>query len=1497
MAKSKYAERLRSGGPFVEDILDEQVGRLRRANPKDRASTLRDWADLAGAEAAVKDRYQGRYLFELIQNSNDAIVDAQEGSARATTDDHLVRLELTEQSLLVANFGKPFDGNNVRALCRLHHTTKSASKQIGHKGIGFKSVLEVCDRPEVYSDTYAFGYDGETFRRDVAKVMGPNWDTHTALPILRAPYPRYVNRLAPEERDRIDSLFDDGYVTVIRLPLDDPTLAGEIAERIEQDVTPTLLLFMPAISQVEVSLPDGRDTAFFRDVVPVDGSEVTRVLVYRSDSGVTHLDARWLRLGPVAREITDRSLVTSLKDKAWHDVTALRFALAFPLAERVSEPSLSSTSQPFYVYYPTQEFSGLRFAVHGDFHVGDDRKTLPLNPLNEWLITEICEYLATDGIEHLKHYWPHDAQLVELLAPIGRPERAFPRRFQQQYLRYLSMALFVPIEGQHYKAPEDVRLPPEEVDYDSFRELFPASKLRESAKWAYPIADVVDQERARATPFLMSVELGGQDVTPELVVEALRRDGMPALADCFGLVTFLADWYDSLPPKERPSFASLLRGLPILPTANGWRKPGDGLVFQANLRPNVEDIATPAGFDFSVIVRSAYPERGTRSNQYALFSALGAREYSARALIRDAILPVLTAEERFRTLLADYSSSVFKAYVLLKTYYDDDRSTSDFGERLGRVPVPATDGLEDGWLGWRQAGDCYFGEDWPGGDVLERLLAGLDDCYFLADVPELGLDDRDDARDEWMQFFAWLGVRDHPVVLESSGSIDRWAVDPFGGSLLWDDYKRSLRDQFRCRNPSKRHGSSRSLDPAHAVAHLADLVREGDPDKLMGLYGLIARHWFSEYRHHLRSWMECSYTSTSCPRDQVEDYLLYELKNTRWIPAQVGGEWMDPLSPREIWVLGETDPEDVCRLVPTLASELRTGDFRDLAGDLGFISTSSARVEDYVRLLQLLPERYPLELPDASEEDQKRWHRSIRAVFNWVCERIQTGLGSRGDRPPVPDDLQVLAFRGDDLHFCGVRDPALVFPDDSFLAERWEPHCAFLRVNDDWQRLLDWLGVADLSEVVESRWTWEGRVEEQTRTLRERFESALPYYVALIKNSQPASYDRLLARLRRLRIHVVRSMVVEDTLARLPTVDPLSSSQLMHLEITADPNPRGGQPVRGGDLYATEGILDNLDLLGPYIAEYVEIARLGDAFVILINRRSDEGRLRFVRSKGVSEEILQQVFADLELPYSGVAEHESADALDKLAHRAIEAAKASGAEPTPAADEHTDSTPTETEPEETTIDGQEPEPPAVPAKPRYPPLSFAALAGVVILDPDSTRAEGLGDHRHGGTGGSGYGWGAPTEVTEELGRRGEEWAYRAERHRLSELGFDPDELEEMGELDWIARRQPTANHDIKSIRVTEEDEQRDVYIEVKASSGDDRRIRISRGEFELALSLGDSYWLYWVANVDTARPDPPVCYPNLAQFIADKKVDLHVKTLLMTLPAPTDGSDQSNEGD
>lgn len=1490
MAKSKYAEQLNQGKPILDTILDEQIGRLARSPAQDRKSLLRDWEDLAGAETGVKDRYRGRYMFELLQNANDAIVEAEESNGLFVNEHHLVRLELTERALLVANYGQPFAENNVRSLCRLHKTTKhSINKQIGHKGIGFKSVLEICQRPEVYSDLYAFGYDGEQFRHDVVNVVGKSW--HGNLPILRAPYPRHINQLPPEDRERIETLFEDGYVTVIRLPLDDPALVDDVAKRLESDITPQLLLFLTAITQIEISFPDGREVVFYRPPYihqPVaDQPLLSLVILRRNDENGDALDSRWLVLGPVECPVTNRSLVEELENEAWREVTALRFSLLFPLDNEVKKVRAVTSSFPFHVYFPTEEPSGLRFIVHGDFYIGDDRKTIPLNSLNRWLMEEICAYLAGEGAEALKQYWGHNEILVDLLAPLNQPERDFARVFMQKYTGYLRLAPFVPIDGGQYKTPDTVRLPPLHVNEILFRRLFPAARLRQDKKWAYPIAGVIETERRRTSPFLLSPQLGGQEVDPVIVIASLERDGMPPLSESAELITFLAEWYDRLPHNQRQEFLGLIRNVSVLPTVSGWRTPGEGIVFQANMRLDVADFQVPAGFEFSVIRRAVYPEQGTRSPEYKLFTDLGARPYSIRDILRDAVLSILVNEKRFSDLQSREPEAIYGAYRLLKVYFQEDGATTDrIGELLPRVPVPSIDC--HGQQGWQMANQCYFGQSWPEGKILTTLFGNFEDCYLLSEIPLLISEESE--RQEWFSFFRWLGVMDHPRLVEVGRKLTH-NQKPLGKDLsLWVEYKQRYNAHFKCQHPTKDHKFSRWMGPVYTLHHFDELVAEGNGEKLLSLYDILGRHW-ADYRSHSQTTLSCKYTSYDCPKEEVENYFLFALRQANWLPAQVDDTWTSPLPPQHIWLMGETDPADVRRLVPTLPGEWRSGHLRDFASDLKFVSSGTAQIENYLRLLQLLPERYPLILPGLEEKEVEQWQKSVRIVFNWIAERLQTGLVSRGESvPSCPSSLKLFAYRHGKPDYVSIQDPELVYPDNTFLAQRWESYLAYLRLNDDWRRLRSWLGVRDLTAVVQSEWDPQGELEEETDKLGLTFTETIPYYLALIKQAQPANYDRtVLPRMRRLRLHVVKKLMVKEYVPGLPSLAPLSKEEMVYLEQGDEANPGVGRRlVRAGDLYIAQAALTNLDLLGEHIANYIEIARMGDAFVVLINRNT-EGKLRFLQSKGISAEDVIDVYQKWQDNSEEIEGGNQGDSfLKKLLKDRISITTTLHMLPTPV-----DNTQKQDAPTSSTVqndesgsehDAQTGSP--VPNRTQYPTLDLDKVTGVRFVEVVATEAQEekpghtTGKSKRGG----GSGTIVSSEITKELGDRGEEWAYAQEKRRLRDMGFNPEELEEMGELVWLSRQQPMANHDIRSIWVTESGEQRPVYIEVKASVGNGRYIKMSRAEFRLAMHLKEDYWLYWVANIDRAEPDPPVCYRNIAELLVQDKIEIDVDTIAMRLP-------------
>lgn len=143
----------------IERIIWENLGVY-------RASASRLQEDVS-QEAQVASDYRGRLVYELLQNADDAMADA------ATSTDRVSFL-VTDDELWIANTGRALTDDDVFGLCGLGASSKvdaggNRRASIGHKGLGFKSVLEITAVPAVYSRTTAF-------------TLG----THNAMPLVSA---------------------------------------------------------------------------------------------------------------------------------------------------------------------------------------------------------------------------------------------------------------------------------------------------------------------------------------------------------------------------------------------------------------------------------------------------------------------------------------------------------------------------------------------------------------------------------------------------------------------------------------------------------------------------------------------------------------------------------------------------------------------------------------------------------------------------------------------------------------------------------------------------------------------------------------------------------------------------------------------------------------------------------------------------------------------------------------------------------------------------------------------------------------------------------------------------------------------------------------------------------------------------------------------------------------------------------------------------------------
>ncbi len=271
----------------------------------------------------------GHFLVELLQNADDA------GATRFA-------VEITPREVRVTHDGAPFDARDVVGVLSIGLTTKLPG-QIGLFGVGFKSVYDVCDRPQVYSGAFCF---------EVADVSRPR-------------------RIAPRQDARRAG--DTLLVLPLRAP-DDPRRGARALHARALALPPETLLTLANVRTLEIST--GGDLA----------ASPERRTVSAIDAPSARIDLRCLESGAVASYLVESH---RLARDAGAPEPPVRVAIALGAGgEPVALPAGAPT---VYSYLPTLERSGLRFLVHAHFDVPVDRERL------DWASTRNRDALERAG--------------------------------------------------------------------------------------------------------------------------------------------------------------------------------------------------------------------------------------------------------------------------------------------------------------------------------------------------------------------------------------------------------------------------------------------------------------------------------------------------------------------------------------------------------------------------------------------------------------------------------------------------------------------------------------------------------------------------------------------------------------------------------------------------------------------------------------------------------------------------------------------------------------------------------------------------------------------------------------------------------------------------------------------------------------------------------------------------------------------------------------------
>jgi hypothetical protein len=324
------------------------------------------------------------FVLELIQNA----------------DDNTYKLELIEPTLVfliesnkitLFNNEVGFSSPHINAICDVKASTKGKHQRgyIGRKGIGFKSVFTVTDRPEIHSNGYHLQFN---LNNGHIGYILPNW-------IDEAERLEHFKNLTETVKDKIQSAsisFTDliqvnkvgEFNTCIHLPLKSESEMqmhkSSLLTNNFNDIKPYLLLFLNRLRNLVIinQSPNASTASQSETVFHREDLDDNLVAIKSNQVDTDTSSSYWL----VVRECLP--VPDNLKPN--EDVESTDLCFAFPLDSFLSGSSQRQMSKlDVFAYLPLRTF-GFKFIIQADFVVPASRQDINQDSdWNQWIVKQI----------------------------------------------------------------------------------------------------------------------------------------------------------------------------------------------------------------------------------------------------------------------------------------------------------------------------------------------------------------------------------------------------------------------------------------------------------------------------------------------------------------------------------------------------------------------------------------------------------------------------------------------------------------------------------------------------------------------------------------------------------------------------------------------------------------------------------------------------------------------------------------------------------------------------------------------------------------------------------------------------------------------------------------------------------------------------------------------------------------------------------------------------
>ena len=600
---------------------DGELARYIAEESRRTLNSYREQPHLIAEHAAVEQDtahggYQHRQLFELVQNSADALWvgsgDQQTGNCGPTPSAGRVEVHLTKNFLYCADDGEPIHADGVTALMFSHLSPKRGTNQIGTFGLGFKAVLGISNSPEFFSRSGSFRFDRARSQERV-NAIEPG---AVSYPVLRLP--ESIDPAECSHRDAVLRELMGWAVNVVRLPL----MRGARKDLRKQMIAfpSEFLLFVAHVRRL--SLTD--DAGKVNRVLELERLEDDYLLADGDATSQWRLFERTHLLSSDAR--ADR--------RPGDDRNKVPVSWAAPL-DRLDRPG------KFWSFFPTNTPSLVPGILNAPWKTNEDRQNLLAGRYNDELIEAASELIA---------------EALLSLSTDDDPARhldALPRRHEagdSEQADLLRDSLFAALDGRPIVPDQDGKLrrvkklsyPPRQLTQD--RSMETASLERWTScptrprQWLHNKA--FTRSRLAAIDRLFEVSYSSRWSNPGAPRASISRwlEALVENAPVGGEVAASAAAVQvaALISPERRSGIDL--GQILLTSAGTWQSPDPAIILVPDEAPEVGAAMDPAS--------CVHPALMSDDETRAALKALGLKPPSSESSFKLAAESVLKLQHR-----------------------------------------------------------------------------------------------------------------------------------------------------------------------------------------------------------------------------------------------------------------------------------------------------------------------------------------------------------------------------------------------------------------------------------------------------------------------------------------------------------------------------------------------------------------------------------------------------------------------------------------------------------------------------------------------------------------------------------------------------------------------------------------------------------------------------------------------------------------------------------